>query len=726
LACATDYGKFAGSIIPPGRDKDLIKTGIKMNKQPKRYLVTAALPYANGPLHIGHLAGSYLPADIYVRYQRTQKRDIKFICGSDEHGVPITIRAMKEGIAPQQVVDKYHSMIKDAFEQMSISFDIYSRTSNKIHHETAAAFFKKLYDDGLFEEKETEQFYDEKTETFLADRYIVGTCPICGNPNAYGDQCEKCGTSLSPEQLINPRSALSDAVPVKKKTKHWYFPLQNYEAWLRDWILEGHKEWKNNVYGQCKSWLDQGLQSRAMTRDSNWGVKVPLPDAKGKVLYVWFDAPIGYISATKELTEEWADYWCKEDTKLVHFIGKDNIVFHCIIFPAMLRAHGGFVLPDNVPANEFLNLEGDKISTSRGWAVWVDEYLKDFPGCEDVLRYVLCSNAPETKDNDFTWKAFQEANNSELVNIFGNFVNRTFVLMHKLTGGKVPKFHNDITDEKDKALIEEIKQAKEKVEDFIEEYKFRDALFTVIDLARSGNKYMQEKEPWIKAKQVDGEGKVTDEAQAQIDNCLHICLQLCANLAVLINPFLPNTARKMLHMMKVVEKMLDWENAGSLKLLSVGYSLRAPELLFRKIEDAEVQYQVDKLKKAANDKQQTAMEETNTKYEVVKPEIVYDDFAKLDLRIGTITSATKVEKADKLLKLEVDLGFEKRTIVSGIALHFAPESLLNKQVMVVANLAPRKMRGIESQGMILTAEQPDGKLILVNPDALTVNGSTVK
>jgi methionyl-tRNA synthetase len=701
-----------------------------MNKQPKRYLVTAALPYANGPLHIGHLAGSYLPADIYVRYQRTQRRDIKFICGSDEHGVPITIRAMKEGIAPQQVVDKYHSMIKDAFEQMSISFDIYSRTSNKIHHETAAAFFKKLYDDGLFEEKETEQFYDEKTETFLADRYIVGTCPICGNPNAYGDQCEKCGTSLSPEQLINPRSALSDAVPVKKKTKHWYFPLQNYEAWLRDWILEGHKEWKNNVYGQCKSWLDQGLQSRAMTRDSNWGVKVPLPDAKGKVLYVWFDAPIGYISATKELTEEWADYWCKEDTKLVHFIGKDNIVFHCIIFPAMLRAHGGFVLPDNVPANEFLNLEGDKISTSRGWAVWVDEYLKDFPGCEDVLRYVLCSNAPETKDNDFTWKAFQEANNSELVNIFGNFVNRTFVLMHKLTGGKVPKFHNDIADEKDKALIEEIKHAKEKVEGFIEEYKFRDALFAVIDLARSGNKYMQEKEPWIKAKQIDAEGKVTDEAQAQIDNCLHICLQLCANLAVLINPFLPNTARKMLHMMKVVEKMLDWENAGSLKLLSVGYSLRAPELLFRKIEDAEVQYQVDKLKKglqqSATNNQPSAIEEAKSKFEALKSEIVYDDFAKLDLRIGTIISATKVEKADKLLKLEVDLGFEKRIIVSGIAQHFASESLVNKQVMVVANLAPRKMRGIESQGMILTAEQPDGTLILVNPDAPTVNGSTVK
>ncbi|MGZ3938871.1 MAG: methionine--tRNA ligase [Flavisolibacter sp.] len=700
-----------------------------MNKQPKRYLVTAALPYANGPLHIGHLAGSYLPADIYVRYQRAQKHDIKFVCGSDEHGVPITIRAMKEGVSPQQVVDKYHQMMKETFEQINISFDIYSRTSNKIHHETASAFFRKLYDDGLFEEKETEQFYDEKAKTFLADRYITGTCPICGNPNAYGDQCERCGSSLSPEQLINPRSTLSDAVPVKRKTKHWYFPLQNYEAWLREWVLDEHKDWKNNVYGQCKSWLDQGLQSRAMTRDSNWGVKVPLPDAEGKVLYVWFDAPIGYISATKELTDQWADYWCKDDTKLVHFIGKDNIVFHCIIFPAMLRAHGGFILPDNVPANEFLNLEGDKISTSRNWAVWVHEYLQDFPGCEDVLRYVLCSNAPETKDNDFTWKNFQEANNSELVAIFGNFINRTFVLMHKLTNGKVPKFHNDLADEKDKALIEQIKASKTIVENLLEEYKFRDALFAVIDLARAGNKYMQEKEPWIKAKQLDTDGKITEAAQVQIDNCIHVCLQLSANLAILINPFLPNTARKMLYMMKVVEKMLDWENAGSVKLLSVGYSLRAPELLFRKIEDAEVQQQVDKLKKGMEDskEQNTKVEATDSKQpESVKEEIVYDDFGKLDLRIGTITSAEKVAKADKLLKLQVDLGFEKRTIVSGIAQHFTPESLFDKQVIVVANLAPRKMRGIESQGMILTAEQPDGKLILVNPDSLTANGSTVR
>ena len=427
-----------------------------MIQQPKRYLVTAALPYANGPVHIGHLAGCYLPADIYVRYLRAQKRDVKFIGGSDEHGVPITIRAMKEGISPQQVVDRYHAIIKESMEQMHISFDIYSRTSNKVHHETAAAFFTELFDKGLFEVKETEQYFDEKANTFLADRYIVGTCPVCANTNAYGDQCEKCGSSLSPEQLIDPRSALSDAVPVKKKTKHWYFPLQDYEPWLKEWIIEGHKEWKNNVYGQCKSWLDTGLQSRAMTRDSSWGIKVPLPDAEGKVLYVWFDAPIGYISATKELTPNWADYWCKEDTKLVHFIGKDNIVFHCIIFPAMLKAHGGFVLPDNVPANEFLNIEGEKVSTSRNWAVWVNEYLVDFAGCEDVLRYVLCANAPETKDNDFTWKDFQDRNNSELVSIFGNFVNRTWVLMHKLCGGKVPPLHLDILDDTDRNLMEEI------------------------------------------------------------------------------------------------------------------------------------------------------------------------------------------------------------------------------------------------------------------------------
>ncbi len=707
---------------------------------PKRYLVTAALPYANGPVHIGHLAGCYLPADIYVRYLRAQKRDVKFIGGSDEHGVPITIRALKEGITPQQVVDRYHAIIKESMEQMGISFDIYSRTSNKVHHDTASAFFKKMFDDGLFEEKETEQYYDETTKTFLADRYIIGTCPVCSNPNAYGDQCEKCGSSLSPEQLINPRSALSDATPIKKTTKHWYFPLQNYEPWLKEWIIEGHKEWKNNVYGQCKSWLDTGLQSRAMTRDSNWGIKVPLPDAEGKVLYVWFDAPIGYISATKELTDKWADYWCQDDTKLVHFIGKDNIVFHCIIFPAMLKAHGNFVLPDNVPANEFLNIEGEKVSTSRNWAVWVNEYVADFAGCEDVLRYVLCANAPETKDNDFTWKDFQDRNNSELVSIFGNFVNRTWVLMHKLCGGKVPVLHPDVVDDKDRELVQEITNTARKVGQLLEEFKFRDALFEVIDLSRKGNRYMQEKEPWIVARQTAAEpGQSATEktevqilAQKRIDNCMHLCLQLTANLAILINPFLPTTAKKMLGMMKLVDKVLDWENAGKIKLLSVGYSLREPQLLFRKIEDAEITAQVEKLKAGLiNSSMQQA---ENTKPEepvtaattpVVKDSIQFDDFAKIDLKVGTIVAAEKVEKADKLLKLQIDLGFETRTVVSGIAMHFDPAAIVGKQVTVVTNLAPRKMRGIESNGMILMAEDADGRLQFVNPDVEVTNGSGV-
>jgi methionyl-tRNA synthetase len=728
----------------------------------KRYLVTAALPYANGPVHIGHLAGCYLPADIYVRYQRARKQDIKFISGSDEHGVPITIRAMKEGITPQQVVDKYNALIKDSFAQMGISFDIYARTSSPVHHETAAAFFKKLYDDGLFEEKESEQYYDEAKKTFLADRYIVGTCPVCGNPNAYGDQCERCGTSLSPDQLINPRSALSDAPPVRRTTRHWYFPLQQYEPWLKEWIVEGKKEsWKNNVYGQCKSWLDNGLQPRAMTRDSSWGIKVPLPDAEGKVLYVWFDAPIGYISATKELTEDWADYWCKEDTKLVHFIGKDNIVFHCIIFPSMLRAHGGFVLPDNVPANEFLNIEGDKVSTSRNWAVWVDEYLRDFPGQQDILRYVLCANAPETKDNDFTWKDFQTRNNSELVDIFGNFVNRTMVLMHKLCGGKVPSLSG--TDDLDKAMLEAFAVTKAKVEDALESYRFRDALFEVIDLARKGNKYLQEKQPWIVARDI---GK-DPAAQQKIDNCLHVCLQLMANLAILVNPFLPFTARKMSHMMKTVDKMLEWENAGKTKLLSVGYSLRAPELLFRKIEDAEVAAQVEKLH-AGLVKPATGSAAAGTPavgapgasapggaaaataptgaapagsapvvpaaiganpadaaLPAFKDTIVYDDFARLDLRVGRILTAEKMPKSDKLLRFTVDLGSEQRTILSGVAKHFSPENLVGQQVTVVANLAPRKMMGVESHGMILMAEDPAGKLHFINPESPIVPGSTI-
>ncbi|SDD22509.1 methionine--tRNA ligase [Niabella drilacis] len=703
-------------------------------KEYKRTLITAALPYANGPVHIGHLAGCYIPADIYARYLRAQKKDVKFIGGSDEHGVPITIRAMKEGVSPQDIVDKYHAQIKDSFEQMGISFDIYSRTSNPVHHQTAADFFKVLYDKGLFEERETEQYYDEKTNTFLADRYITGTCPVCGNPGAFGDQCEKCGSSLSPEQLINPRSTLSDAIPVKKKTKHWYFPLQHYETWLKEWILEDHKEWKANVYGQCKSWLDNGLQPRAMTRDSNWGIKVPLPDAEGKVLYVWFDAPIGYISATKELTDQWADYWCREDTRLVHFIGKDNIVFHCIIFPAMLKAHGNFVLPDNVPANEFLNIEGQKVSTSRNWAVWVHEYVKDFPGCEDALRYVLCSNAPETKDNDFTWKDFQDRINNELVSIFGNFVNRTFVLMHKLCNGKVPKLHTELLDDADKTLISDIQQAEAKVQTALEHFRFRDALFEVIDLSRKGNKYMQEKEPWILAKQLKADNPESAVLQQRIDNCLHLCLQLTANLAILINPFLPATALKMLHMMKVVERMLDWENAGKINLLSVGYALRAPELLFRKIEDAEIEAQLQKLRagseQAAVSSQAPAVTDQQSpdhKLQIsdLKSEITFDDFARIDLRAGTILSAAKVEKADKLLKLEIDLGFEQRTIVSGIALHFAPETLPGKKVVVVANLAPRKMRGIESNGMILMAEDAEGKLVFVAADEKAPNGVAI-
>ena len=724
--------------------------------QPKRYLVTSALPYANGLKHIGHLAGAYIPADIYVRYLRAQKRDVVFVCGSDEHGTAIPIQAMKEGTTSQEIIDKYHSIIKQNFEDLSISFDIYDRTSNPIHHETTQEFFTYLNDRDELEIKETEQYYDEEAQTFLADRYIKGTCPNCGFEGAFGDQCERCGTALSPDELINPVSTLSGKPPVKRLTKHWYLPLNKHEGWLRNWILNEHqKDWKTNVLGQCKSWIDAGLQPRAVTRDLDWGVKVPAPrglpegqewEGSGKVLYVWFDAPIGYISATKQWAlntgNDWKPYWLDKDTKLVHFVGKDNIVFHCIIFPVMLHLHG-FVVPENVPANEFMNLEGDKMSTSRNWKLEMQDYIDDFikkenggPQMVDALRYYLTTILPETKDSEFTWKGFQDAINSELVGKFGNFVNRAFVLMHKLTGGKVPKFHNDIVDDDDRFMMEAIKSSKNKVEDLIEQYKFRDALFEVIMLSDSANKYLQKKEPWKKANQIKEDGTITDEAQLQIDNCLHICLQLCANLAIYINPFLPNTATKMCQMMKVVDKMLEWENAGKTKLLSVGYSLRAPELLFRKVEDSEVQHQVEKLKeglersklenKPSASVNNNTVEQNRSEVPVLGPEIAYDDFAKLDLRIGTIISAEKVEKADKLLKLQVDLGFETRIIVSGIAQHFAPESLVDKQVIVVANLAPRKMRGIESQGMILTAEQPDGKLILVNPDAATHNGSTVR
>jgi methionyl-tRNA synthetase len=736
--------------------------------QPKRYLITAALPYANGLKHIGHLAGAYLPADIYVRYLRAQHRDVAFICGSDEHGTAIPIQAMKEGTTPRAIIDKYHELIKQNFADLGISFDIYHRTSEPIHHETSQEFFLDLNSRGELEVKESEQYYDEEAKTFLADRYIMGTCPVCGYQRAYGDQCENCGSTLSPDMLINPHSTLSGKPLVKKNTAHWYLPLDRHEAFLREWILGQHKDdWRANVVGQCKSWIDGGLQPRAVTRDLDWGVKVPLPEADGKVLYVWFDAPIGYISATRQwgldTGKDWKPYWYDKDTKLVHFIGKDNIVFHCIIFPIMLKLHGN-ILPENVPANEFMNLEGEKMSTSRGWKLDMQDYIDDFikkdnggSQLADSLRYYLTTIAPEAKDSEFIWKGFQDANNSELVSIFGNFVNRTFVLMHKLTGGKVPALHNALLDDTDRTIMKEIENARSRVETLLEQYKFREALFEVIDLARKGNKYMQEKEPWIVARTLVD----TPASQGLIDNCLHICLQLTANLAILINPFLPFTAKKMLHMMKVVEKMLDWENAGKMNLLSVGYTLRAPELLFRKIEEEEVQHQVNKLLKAKADAATSAARTETTTAQATtsgnpspasgtgktsaptpnkpapgtpgtsetpvaaKPTIVYDDFAKLDLKIGTILQAEKVEKADKLLKLTVDMGTEQRTIVSGIALHFNPADIIGRQVVVVANLAPRKMRGIESNGMILMAEDNSGKLHFVSPADKIEAGSGV-
>ncbi|CAN5121764.1 methionine--tRNA ligase [soil metagenome] len=716
--------------------------------EPKRYLITAALPYANGLKHIGHMAGAYLPADIYVRYLKAQKRDVVFVCGSDEHGTAIPIQAMKEGTTAQKIIDKYHPIIEQNFKDLGIEFDIYHRTSSPLHHETAQEFFTSLNNAGHLEQKESEQYFDEETNTFLADRFIKGTCPNCGYEGAFGDQCEKCGKSLSPDELINPVSTLSGNAPVKKATTHWYLPLNKYEDWLREWILKEHKEdWRANVVGQCKSWIDGGLLPRAVTRDLDWGVPVPLDDAKGKVLYVWFDAPIGYVSATKQWAinnkKDWKPYWYDKDTKLVHFIGKDNIVFHAIIFPIMLKLHGNIV-PDNVPSNEFMNLEGDKMSTSRGWSIEMDDYINDWikpdnggPQFADALRYYLTQIAPETKDSEFTWKGFQDAVNSELVSVFGNFVNRTFVLMHKLCKGKVPPLHEGILDDTDKKVFKQIQNTKIKIENLLEEYKFRDALFEVIDLARKGNKYMQDKQPWITAKQLDEGGEITNEAQHQIDNCLHICLQLTANLTILINPFLPYTAKKLLHMMKVVDKMLEWENAGKAKLLSVGYSLRTPELLFRKVEDEEVKLQLEKLKvKSIMNREPSTenKEETSNNQQPIanepaeltkKPEIQYDDFAKLDLKTATIIHAEKVEKADKLLKIEIDLGYEKRTVVSGIAQHFNPDEIIGKQVVLVANLAPRKMRGIESNGMILMAEDAEGKLHFVNPDVKINEGSSV-
>jgi methionyl-tRNA synthetase len=701
--------------------------------QPKRYLITAALPYANGLKHIGHLAGAYLPADIYVRYLRAQKRDVVFICGSDEHGTAIPIQAMKEGTTPRAIIDKYHVLIKQNFADLGISFDIYHRTSEPIHHETAQEFFTALNDRRELEVKDSEQYFDEETGTFLADRYIVGTCPVCGNPRAYGDQCENCGTSLSPEMLINPHSTLSGKPPVKRNTRHWYLPLNQYEDFLRQWILGDHKDdWRSTVVGQCRSWIDGGLQPRAVTRDLDWGVKVPLPEAEGKVLYVWFDAPIGYISATRQWGidsgKDWKPYWYDSDTKLVHFIGKDNIVFHCIIFPIMLKLHGN-ILPENVPANEFVNLEGDKMSTSRNWKLDMQDYIDDFikkenggPHLADSLRYYLTTIAPETKDSEFTWKGFQNANNSELVSKFGNFVNRTFVLMHKLCNGKVPPLHTARLDEVDREMIAAVEATPVRVTKLLEEYRFREALFEVIMLSDLANKYMQKKEPWIVVRTLAAH----PENQQLIDNCLHICLQVTANLAILIHPFLPFTAKRMLHLMKVVEKMLEWENAGKMKLLSVGYSLRPPELLFRQIEDAEVKTQLEKLQaSAAARSEAAAIQPEKIAIAPVKAEIVYDDFSKLDLRVGTILDAGKVEKADKLLKLTIDLGIEHRVIVSGIAQHFKPEELIGRQVVVVANLAPRKMRGIESNGMILMAEDPDGRLHFVQPGEKIAAGSGV-
>lgn len=696
--------------------------------QPKRYLITSALPYANGLKHIGHLAGAYIPADIYVRYLRSQQRDVVFVCGSDEHGTAIPIQAMKEGTTAKEIIDKYHQAMKEDFAHLHISFDIYHRTSEQLHHETAQEFFTYLNDRNELETKETEQFFDEASNTFLADRFIKGTCPKCKSDRAFGDQCETCGSTLSPDELINPISTISGNTPIKKKTTHWYLPLAKHEQFLREWILEQHKDdWRASVVGQCKSWIDGGLQSRAVTRDLDWGIKVPVKDAEGKVLYVWFDAPIGYISATKqwaiENKKDWEPYWYDADTQLVHFIGKDNIVFHCIIFPVMLKLHGN-ILPTNVPANEFLNLEGDKMSTSRNWKLEMRDFINDFvmkenggDQCVDMLRYYLTQIAPESKDSEFTWKGFQDAVNSELVAIFGNFVNRTFVLMHKLCGGKVPAYHEAKEDAIDAQLRRDILDAKQKVEASLENYKFREALFEVIDLARKGNKYMQEKEPWIKAKSI----QENPDNQLLIDNCLNNCLQLTANLSILISPFLPSTALKMCKMMKVVDKMLEWSNAGSLKLLSVGYTLREPQLLFRKIEDEEVNTQINKLKSSLMQTPEIAAEESSS-YLPLKPEISIDDFAKIDLRTGIILSAQKVPKADKLLQLEIDLGFEKRTILSGIAMHFTPEEVVGKHVTVVANLAPRKMRGIDSNGMILMAEDLNGKLYFASAGDLSKGG----
>jgi len=726
-----------------------------MDKKFKRTLVTCALPYANGPVHIGHLAGVYVPADIYVRYLRMKGEDVLYVCGSDEHGVPITIAAKKQGVSPQDIVDKYHRIIKDSFTGLGINFDIYSRTTSKVHEKNAADFFKKLYDDDKFITKETEQYYDPEAKVFLADRYIVGTCPKCGNPNAYGDQCEKCGSTLSPEELIDPKSKLSGSKPVKKLTKHWYLPLDRYEPWLREWILEQHREWKTNVYGQCKSWLDAHLQPRAVSRDLDWGVPLPIPGAEGKVLYVWFDAPIGYISNTQELLPvSWKKWWQDEDTRLVHFIGKDNIVFHCIVFPSMLKAHGGYILPDNVPANEFLNLEGDKISTSRNWAVWLNEYLEQFPGQEDVLRYVLCANAPETKDNDFTWKDFQQRNNSELVAVFGNFVNRAVVLTHKYFGGKVPA---DLKPEEiDRQTLAQIPECRKALENYLEGFHFREALKEAMNMARIGNKYISDTEPWKVAK--------TDMNRAA--SILRVSLQICADLALAFEPFLPFSAEKLRRILNVgvnagfdhrhgesdtdsdnIYKegesralhtvpddqartsgdgvVLSWDMLGQDNLLPESHLIGEAELLFSKIEDSVVEAQTKRLEeiKAAN--LAAAKAAAANMVAPQKDEVTFDDFGKMDIRTATVLEAVKVPKSDKLLKLTIDTGIDKRVIVSGIAEFYTPQDIVGKQICILANLKPRVIFGIESKGMILMAKQGDGKMRYITPAEVLHNGSEI-
>lgn len=719
-----------------------------MDKKFKRTLVTCALPYANGPVHIGHLAGVYVPADIYVRYLRMKGEDVLYVCGSDEHGVPITIKARQQGCSPQDIVDKYNKIIKDSFSGLGINFDIYGRTTSETHAKNASDFFKKLYNEGKFVTRESEQYYDPEAKTFLADRYIVGTCPKCGAEGAYGDQCEKCGSTLSPDELINPKSKLSGAEPIKKKTTHWYLPLQDYEQWLRKWILEGHKEWRSNVYGQVKSWLDGGLQPRAVTRDLDWGVPVPVEGAEGKVLYVWFDAPIGYISNTIELLpNDWETWWKSEDTKLVHFIGKDNIVFHCIVFPSMLKAYGdGYILPENVPANEFLNLEGDKISTSRNWAVWAHEYLRDFPGKEDVLRYVLTANAPETKDNDFSWKDFQQRNNSELVAIFGNFVNRAVVLTHKYFGGKVPACASLL--DVDKEVLAQIPQLRTSMENNLENYRFREALKDAMSIARLGNKYISDTEPWKVAK--------TDLERA--GTILNLSIQICADLAIAFEPFTPFAAERLRRMLgvcicagmdhkkdregaalhtvqfsdsatKCPEKdkcvCLNWEILGKPQIIPAGHSLGEAELLFSKVEDEQIDAQMARLSKIKAEREALEKAENAKKVTAQKEECSFDDFGKMDIRTATVLEAERVPKTDKLLKLTIDTGMDKRVIVSGIAEYYSPEDMVGKQICILANLKPRVIKGIESKGMILMARQNDGKMRFITPEESLVNGAEI-